>query len=345
MISRRQPRRGAGPRTEAASGRGNLAALATILAILAVAVAVFAASGRDRAPVAAVAVPGHAASASASTPGARGAGPYGVQTGGVDAFRVRFRRPPRAGLVFDLRTGVVLWRRNPARPLPIASLTKMMTALVVVERGRPRERFRVARATFRYTGSGMGVIPKRRKVRLEPLLYGLLIASGNDAAIALASHVAGSQARFVALMNVRARSLGLRCTRFTDVHGLSGGDRSCALDLAALARVDMAQPRIARIVGARHARLRFPAKRGRIDLYSHNPLLRAGYPGTIGLKTGYTDPAGRCLVAVVRRKGRTLGVVLLRSPDPLAQARKLLARAYGDPLPRPRARRRIVKRG
>jgi len=331
MSSRRdrRPRRG---------GR-RLAALATLLAPLAVVAALLIPAredGRGPAPVAAAGVPASEGSGGAGG-GQTSLGPApatSVRLAGVDEFRVRLRKPPRAGLVFDLGTGEVLWRRNPRRRLPIASLTKMMTALVVVERTRPRERFRVARAAFRYTGSGIGRLPKRRLVDVEALLNGLMIVSGNDAAIALAHHVAGSERRFVALMNRRARALGLTCTRFVDSHGLAGGNRSCAADLAALARADMRTRRIARIVRRERARLRFPVKGGFLDLEGHNPLVRAGYPGAIGLKTGYTDAAGRCFVGVVRRKGRTLGVVLLNSPDPLAQSRKLLARAYGDPAPR-----------
>ena len=91
-----------------------------------------------------------------------------------------------------------------------------------------------------------------------------------------------------------------------------------------LARVAMERRRIRRIVRRRQASFRFPIKGGRLFLSGHNPLIRAGYPGTIGLKTGYTDDAGLCFVGVVRRHGRTLGVVLLHSPNPALQAEKLL---------------------
>jgi D-alanyl-D-alanine carboxypeptidase (penicillin-binding protein 5/6) len=254
--------------------------------------------------------------------------PAGVSLEGVDAFSLRFKKPPRAGLVFDLRSGEVLWRRHPTKQLPIASLTKIMTAIVVVERTRSRERPRVSRSALRYSGSGVGVLPKGRHVPVEALLHGLLLVSGNDAAIALADHVAGSERRFVRLMNARARSLGLGCTRFVSSHGLERRNRSCAIDTAAMARVAMRERRIARAVRKRQAVLRFPIKGGRLYLYSHNPLLRAGYPGTLGLKTGYTEEAGRCFVGIARRGGRTLGVVLLDSPDPGRQARKLLNEAF-----------------
>jgi D-alanyl-D-alanine carboxypeptidase (penicillin-binding protein 5/6) len=255
----------------------------------------------------------------------------GIDLAGVDAFHLALRKPPRAGLVFDLNSGEVLWRREPLKVLPIASLTKIMTALLVVERTRPSEPVRITQAALDYTGSGIGLLPKGRRVRLEALLNGLLIVSGNDAAIALAVHVSGDERRFVALMNRRARQWGLRCTHFASSHGLEPGNRSCARDLAVLTRLAMAKPRIRRIARRRQAQLRFPIKGGKLYLYGHNPLIRMGYAGAIGLKTGYTDAAGRCFVGVVRRGARRLGVVLLDSRDPAKHAPKLLDAAFAQP--------------
>jgi D-alanyl-D-alanine carboxypeptidase len=242
----------------------------------------------------------------------------------ADALRVRFRRPPRAGLLFDLDTGRVLWRSDPSRVLPIASLTKMMTALVVADRVPPRGRVRITPQTLRYRGSGVGLLPRGRLIRVGTMLHGLLLPSGNDAAIALAQRAAGGVRRFVRLMNRRAEAMGLKCTRFASPSGLSDGDHSCAGDLAALARAVLRTPRIARIVRRRSAVLPFPIRGGKLYLYNTNPLLRERYRGTTGLKTGYTVAAGRCLVATVRRGRTGLGVVLLRSRDPGRQARRLL---------------------
>jgi D-alanyl-D-alanine carboxypeptidase (penicillin-binding protein 5/6) len=249
---------------------------------------------------------------------------------GVDAFHIRLRKPPRAGLVFDLETGDVLWRRRPLDVLPIASLTKIMTALIVVERGRPDEPVRITPAALRYQGSGVGLLPKGRRVRLEALLNGMLVVSGNDAAIALAVHISGDERRFVRLMNRRAHAWGLRCTHFASSHGLEPGNRSCPRDVAVLTRLAMAEPRIRRIARRRQVVLRFPIKGGKLFLYGHNPLLRLGYAGAIGLKTGYTDEAGRCFVGVARRGGRRLGVVLLNSRDPGKHAWKLLNAGFAN---------------
>jgi serine-type D-Ala-D-Ala carboxypeptidase (penicillin-binding protein 5/6) len=250
--------------------------------------------------------------------------PVPIHLTGGNAFSLHFAKPPRSALVFDVDDGRVLFRRDPERVLPIASLTKIMTALAVVEEAKPDEKVKITPDALHYSGSGVGVLPKGKNVRLESLLNGLLIVSGNDAAIALADHISGTRKRFVALMNEKARLWGLRCTHYVSPHGLEKGNRSCAADLAVMTRLAMRNPRITRIVRRRQAVFPFPIKGGKLYLYGHNPLLRANYPGTIGLKTGFTDDAGRCFVGVVRRHGVTLGVVLLNSPNPVAHAEKLL---------------------
>jgi len=194
-----------------------------------------------RVPVATASPPPPAA------PSAPEADDAAVDLDSVDAFHLRFRKPPRAGMVFDLDSGEVLWRLNAERQLPMASLTKMMTALLVAERTRPRERVRITRAALTYRGSGVGRLPRGRRVPIEALLHGLMLPSGNDAAIALAVHVSGDEGDFVDAMNRRAQELGLECTRFVSSHGLEAGNRSCAADLAELARLDMRQFRIRRV--------------------------------------------------------------------------------------------------
>jgi D-alanyl-D-alanine carboxypeptidase len=244
-------------------------------------------------------------------------------------IHLRFASQPASGMMFDLDTGEVLWRRAPSRVLPIASLTKIMTALVVVSREPPDAKVLVTKEALAYKGSGMGVLPRGKRIKLETMLNGLLLPSGNDAAIALAQRVSGTVAAFVGHMNVRAAEMGLSCTRYSSPDGFDDRNHSCALDLAVEARALLDQPRLALIVRRRQAVLPFPMKGGRIFLYNHNPLLRLRYPGTLGIKTGYTQAAGMCLVAAARRHGHRLGVVLLRSPDPATQARQLLDRAFG----------------
>jgi serine-type D-Ala-D-Ala carboxypeptidase (penicillin-binding protein 5/6) len=229
---------------------------------------------------------------------------------------------PHAGLAFDLADGRVLWRRGATRTRPIASLTKLMTALLAVERFGPRDLVRIPRRADQVGGSRMGGLRPGRHVRAEVLLKGLLISSGNDAAVTLAIAGAGSERAWVALMNRRAKLLGLTCTHYVDPHGLNVRDRSCAADLATLAMRAIAEPRIARIARHRFARV-WPGAGRKLTLRTTNHLLRDRYPGIVGLKTGYTNPAGYCLVAIVERDGRRIGIVVLGSRDSFADAREV----------------------
>jgi len=323
---RRQPtfRRRAGERRRRATAVAQTALVAT--AVFVALWAIFGGRGGDGEsgpPAAASAV-----AAEAAPPGsfeARSPAPIALIP--TDAFAVRWRKPPRAALVFDMRSGDSLYRRNATREYPIASLTKIMTALAVTAATGPGDAVRIPR-DLAYEGSAVGLLPKGRRVKVEPLLGGLMIVSGNDAAVALAEHVSGSVPRFVGLMNEQARLWGLGCTSFETPHGLARGDRSCAADLAVMARLAMRRPRIAAVAGASQASYRFPIEGGKLYLSGHNPLVRAGYRGAIGLKTGYTDPAGRCFVGVARRGNRSYGVVLLDSPDPGRQAARLLDLAF-----------------
>ncbi len=251
---------------------------------------------------------------------------YGVAAApAADRVTVKLKTALRSGLLFDVNTGRVLWERSPNQAVAIASLTKMMTALVVVAHTSPDARVLITSDALHYTGSGVGLLPKGKQVSLTTLLYGLLLPSGNDAAIALADYVAGTQSRFIALMNARAHQLGLSCTHFTTVSGIvDQGNHSCAQDLALIAHLLLEQPRLARIVGSRSAILPFPIKGGKLFLYNNNPLLLLRYPGTDGVKTGFTDAAGQCLVATARRGRRWLGVALLHSGDTATQAQQIL---------------------
>jgi D-alanyl-D-alanine carboxypeptidase (penicillin-binding protein 5/6) len=253
----------------------------------------------------------------------------GIATPLKDPIQIAFANPPRAGLLFNLSTGQVLWQRNPYRRVRIASLTKMMTALLTVKAAPADAHVLVTRQAVEAAGSKVGVLPLGKHVRLESMLYGLMLPSGNDAAMALAQHVAGTAAHFVKHMNAEAAKLGMGCTRYSSPSGyVNQGNYSCAADLAMLAHVDLEQPRIASIVRTFTASLPFPIKGGRLYLYNNNPLLIYGYPGVTGLKTGYTLAAGKCLVATAERHGVRLGVVLLNSPNPAIEASDLLNHGF-----------------
>jgi D-alanyl-D-alanine carboxypeptidase len=248
-----------------------------------------------------------------------------------DPVGMAFRVPPRAGLLFDLDTGRVLWQLHPDLRAPIASLTKMMTALLVVQSTPPNALVGISKAAVSAPGSVVGKLPLGRQVPVEAVMYGLLLPSGNDAAVALAEHVAGSVGRFVQEMNEEAAVLGLSCTQYSTPSGyVNQGNFSCPSDLAVLADEDLAQPRIARIAGTVSVVLPFPIKGGKLFLYNNNPILIYGYPGADGLKTGYTSAAGTCLVATADRDGVRLGAVLLNSPAPGTQAQRLLDAGFEE---------------
>ena len=258
----------------------------------------------------------------------------------------RFKHPPAAGVLFDVKSGAVLWQRRPRLEHPIASLTKMMTALIVAQRNSPHERVRISAKAAHTPGSATGLLPRGRKVPLGPLLQALIMISANDAAVALAEHDGRAVTRFVKEMNRRAREMQLTCTHFSTPNGLRDRNNySCPIDLAELARADLADPAIARIARTRYAKPRFPIKGKRLYLTNNHYFLQHGLPGlpqaqVTGLKTGFTDAAGSCYVTTARVGRHQLGVVLLDSPSPITQVPALLRAGFVEegvvaPLPPP----------
>lgn len=215
----------------------------------------------------------------------------------------------RAVLVGNGVTGEVLHRYHAAAELPMASVTKLMTALVVLEHLRPDDVVTVAGPAPGIPGSTVGLRAGER-LTVRDLMAALLVQSANDAAYALAYAVGrGSVARFVAMMNAKARELGLRETHFTRPDGLDAPNHhSSARDLFELGRLAMHRPLVRKLV-----RLRTATIAGGRTLHTWNDLLFS-YPGTIGVKTGHTSAAGWNEVAAARRRGLTMYAVLLGSP-------------------------------
>ena len=253
---------------------------------------------------------------------------------GRPPVQYRFKHPPAAGVLFDLRTGRILWQRRPRLEHPIASLTKMMTALIVAQGNSPKERVKVSAKAARTPGSATGLLPRGRKVPLGPLLQALVMISANDAAVALAEHDGKTATRFVKEMNRQAHAMQLSCTHFSTPNGLRDRNNySCPVDLAELARADLANPRIARIAQTRYAKPRFPIKGKRLYLTNNHYFLQHGLAGlpqaqVTGLKTGFTDAAGSCYVTTARIGHRELGVIVLDSPSPLTQVPALLRAGF-----------------
>lgn len=215
-----------------------------------------------------------------------------------------------AAVVWDPADGQVLHADDAETGRPMASTTKIMTVLLALEAGTVDDVVIVseqAAATGRIAGAATLNLAAGQQVAMRSLLAGLLLRSGNDAAVAVAEHVAGSEGAFVERMNARAAELELTGTAFTDASGLTDdpGHRASPLDLARLAQVAMAIPTFAELAGA--ATLTVP---GLGLLRSRNELLFA-YQGATGVKTGFTSLAGECLVASATRDGRTLIVTVL----------------------------------
>ena len=214
----------------------------------------------------------------------------------------------RAWLVQNGATGEVLLRHNERARLPIASITKLMTVLVALERARLDELVTVAPEAAAVGESSIRLRPGER-VAVRDLVEAALIESANDAANALAYHAGrGSRERFVALMNAKARRLGLRETHFVRPDGLDvPGHVSSARDVTKLARVAMQRPVVRAIV----ARRTDVAAGRRVSTW--NDLLST-FPGAIGVKTGHTAAAGWSQVAAVRGRGLTIYATILGSP-------------------------------
>jgi D-alanyl-D-alanine carboxypeptidase (penicillin-binding protein 5/6) len=228
-----------------------------------------------------------------------------------------------SALLMDDSTGTLLWSQQPdARRAP-ASLTKMMTALVVRAGDSLSTVFVVTPLAAATPGSSMNVVAGQRLTVLQ-LLYGLLLPSGNDAAVVLAQGTAGSVPAFVAQMNARAQAMGLTGTHFVNPHGLdAAGHYSTALDLAMMGRAILQDPLLAQIVQTRRQIIRAPDGRVLFDLHNLNELLGT-YPGADGIKTGTTNAAGENLVAADRQNGHQVLAVVLGSTDRYADARTLL---------------------
>jgi D-alanyl-D-alanine carboxypeptidase (penicillin-binding protein 5/6) len=234
-------------------------------------------------------------------------------------------------VLVDATSNQVLASGNADERVEPASLTKLMTAYLVFEALQTKkitmdQTVMPSEAVRRVkTDESRMFIEANKPVTVHDLVYGMIIQSGNDAAIALAQHVAGSESRFVQMMNARAKRMALSCSHFSSASGVvDQGNYSCAPDLAVLAHAVVTQPLLGRIVGSRSAILPFPIKGGKLFLYNNNPLLLSRYPGADGVKTGYTQAAGQCLVATARRGNTWLGVVLLHSDDAADQAQQLL---------------------
>ena len=222
------------------------------------------------------------------------------------------RVPAEAAVLGDLDTGRILFGDLADEQRPIASLTKIKTALLVIERTSPTEPVTVTPNAAGQVGAELG-LEVGEELPVRELLLALLLQSANDAAVALAEHVGGSVEAFVDDMNARARQLRMRDTEFRSPSGLDDSGYSTARDLLILAGEAFRNPVFDRVVGTKFHRV--PAPDGPVrEIQNRNALLWL-YPGAIGGKTGYTAAAGFCLVAAAEQEGLRLITVVLGAPD------------------------------
>jgi len=220
--------------------------------------------------------------------------------------------------------GRVLWARRVTDRRSIASLTKIMTAVVAMEHSSPDDPVTIPEDSGR-VGESTSFLRPGEKLPMSEVLEGLLVKSGNEAAVAIAEHVSGSEAEFVKLMNAKAAELGLENTRFSNSHGLDEkGNHSSAEDLAVLARYAMSKPQFRKIVGQKSARVGVGK---RAEKVASTNLLLGNYAGANGVKTGWTDKAGYCVIDSASRGGVELYAVVLGTSGELTRfrdARELL---------------------
>jgi D-alanyl-D-alanine carboxypeptidase (penicillin-binding protein 5/6) len=214
--------------------------------------------------------------------------------------------------LIDLESGQVLFQRRARKERPVASTTKIMTALLVLEATQPEDTVVASANAASQEGSVLG-LRQGEEISVRRLLLALMLQSANDAAVALAEHVAGSVDTFVRRMNARARQLGARDTRFASPNGLDDRGYSTAVDLATITVEAYGDPTFAKAVSRLAARIPAPQGEPR-HIQNRNALLWL-YRGAIGVKTGYTSAAGFCLVGAAARRGLRLATVVLGSPQ------------------------------
>ncbi len=220
----------------------------------------------------------------------------------------------KAAVLIDADTGRVLYQKNMEQQLPMASTTKIMTALITLEAEELDTLFVVDEAAIMVEGSSMG-LQKGDQASLRTLACGMLLPSGNDAANAAAVRIAGSLEAFAELMNARAQAIGMKNTHFVTPSGLDDqAHYSTAYDMALLARVALEQPSFLDLCSRNIAKVEFGNPPYERWLKNHNRLLQS-YEGAIGVKTGYTKKSGRCLVSAAERDGVRLIAVTLNAPN------------------------------
>lgn len=222
----------------------------------------------------------------------------------------------RNAILLDQLTGRILFEKNAHEKRKIASITKIMTAIIAIESGKLDEIVTVSNHAVGVEGSSI-YLTKGEKIKLEDLVYGLMLRSGNDAAVAIAEHVGGSLEGFVFLMNEKAEQIGMKNTHFSNPHGLDDHEDhySTAYDMALLTKYAMRNETYRKISGTKIHRAKSPDGSWYRTWKNKNRLLTELYQYCTGGKTGYTKKAKRTLVTTASKNGMELIAVTLNGPD------------------------------
>ena len=235
----------------------------------------------------------------------------------------------KACIIIDEATGCTLLQHNADAPLPMASTTKIMTALLALEQGDLTAPVTCSRNAFGVPGTSI-YLSQGETLTLEQMLYGLMLASGNDAAVAIAEHIGGSVEDFCRMMTTRAAELGSTDTVFLTPHGLPcDGHHTTARDLALIAREAMTHETFRAIVSTQRGKIPWEGRGYDRVLNNKNKLLST-YEGCTGIKTGYTKAAGRCLVFGAERDGMRIIGVVLNCYDWFNEAARLMDTAFAQ---------------
>lgn len=228
-----------------------------------------------------------------------------------------------SALVYDLTNNRILYEKDPREKLPMASLTKIMTAMVAIDHKRSDDRYVVSKKDL--VGENVMGLTSGEVLSLDDLLYGLVLNSGNDSAEVLASNTMG-RSEFVKAMNNKAKSYGLKDTNFTNPSGLEGdGDQhTTAYDLLVITKNALEHyPQFVKVVATPQYHIESTSEHKAYDLYNETNLLTS-YPGVKGVKDGYTDEAGLCLVTYLDYKGHKIIGILLGSQNRRQEMKDLL---------------------
>ncbi len=229
-----------------------------------------------------------------------------------------------AAILMDWQTGEILYERNARMRRAPASTTKVLTAIIVLEKAKLSDKVKVSKRAAYTVGSSMHIKPGE-VYSVHDLLHGLLLRSGNDAAVALAEHVAGSVEAFAKLMNEKSRQIGARESNWNNPHGLTDPlHYSSAYDLAVITRYGLQNPTFAEIVAIRQKPLKYEHLNRDVVLHNTNRLLYE-LEGADGVKTGTTAAAGACLIASATRGDQKLISVVLAAGNRWQQSRTLLS--------------------